>query len=179
MSMQFARYFRAGLTLLGLVGFLWTPARAEIVAISAVDFQLLCPPIAGCANNAEDFRFNNGLLIPGNLAHFYANVPFPVNGQRVCSFTLVYQDLNNANPMFGRLLKKTSLAGTNPTGPFVVMASVQSAAGVVSATRRATTTAITQPVINKAAAFYIAEVEVQTINTNFLGVLIDVRPTCD
>jgi hypothetical protein len=81
--------------------------------------------------------------------------------------------------MFGRLLKKTSLAGTNPTGPFVVMASVQSAAGAVSATRRATTSAITQPVINKAVAFYIAEVEVQTINTNFLGVLIDVRPTCD
>ena len=58
------------------------------------------------------------------------------------------------------------------------MATVVSANGVVTTVRKATTTTITQPTIAKQSAFYIAEVDIQTINTNFLGVQIDYRATC-
>ena len=179
MSASLTRFVRCGLATFALIVSAILPVRAEVISISAADFQLFCPPDPSeCATNAKDFRFNNGLLIPTDLSRFYANVPFPTNGQRVCSFTIVYQDINAGNPLVGRLLKKSSLAGTNPTGPFIVMASVQSGPGVVNTVRRTGTTIINQPVITKGAAFYIAEFVVQTINTNFLGVVIDYRPTC-
>ena len=60
----------------------------------------------------------------------------------------------------------------------VAMATVTSAPGVVDTVRKATTTAITQNVIAKGSAFYYVLVDAPTINLAFLGVQIDVRPTC-
>ena len=178
MSARVGSFFRAGFIMLGLVaGWLtpMSPARAEIISISAVDFALLCPP---CGSSAQNYTFNNGLLIPADRSIFYATVPFPTNGQRVCSFSLVYQDINAGNPLTARLLKKTFAVGSNPTGAPVVMATAVSANGVVNTVRITKTTNITQPTIAKQSAFYIAQVDVQTINTNFLGVQIDYRATC-
>jgi hypothetical protein len=178
MSAGTARYIRSLWAALALVASAFVPAqsaRAEIISISAVDFALLCPP---CGTNAHDYTFNNGLLIPTDRSIFYATVPFPTNNQKVCSFSLVYQDINAGNPLTARLLRKPFAVGSNPTGNPVVMATAVSASGVVNTVRKATTTTITQPTISKQNSFYIAAIDVQTINTNFLGVQIDYRPTC-
>ncbi len=178
MSAGTARYLRslwAGLALAASTFAAANSVKAEIISISAVDFALLCPP---CSEAAHEYTFNNGLLLPTDRSIFYATVPFPTNAQRVCSFTLVYQDINAGNPLTARLLKKSAAAGSNPTAAPTVMATVVSANGVVNTVRRATTTAITQPTISKQNSFYIAQVDVQTINTNFLGVQVDYRKTC-
>jgi hypothetical protein len=178
MSAKVGSFFRAGFIMLGLAaGWLTptSPAKAEIISISAVDFALLCPP---CGTSAQNYTFNNGLLIPSDRSIFYAAVPFPTNGQKVCSFTHVYQDINAGNPLTARLLKKAFAVGSNATGAPIVMATAVSANGVVNTVRKTTTTTINQPTITKQSAFYIAQIDVQTINTNFLGVQVDSRATC-
>lgn len=180
MSTGTGSYIRTGWIILALVFSALAPAnvaKAEIISLSAASFHLQCPP-TGCASAAADFEFNNGLLLPGDFSRFFASVPFPTNGQKVCSFSLVYQDINNNDPLVARLLRKPFSVGSNPTAAPIVMATVNSAVGVVSSVRIATTTAITQPTIVKGNGFYIAEVFAETINLNFLGVLIDYRPTC-
>jgi hypothetical protein len=91
---------------------------------------------------------------------------------------MVYSDINNSDSMVARLKRRT-FGFNNPTfAAPLTMATVQSAAGTSDTTRRAITTAIAQPVINKNAAFYYVEVDIPTFNLRLLGVQIDVRPTC-
>jgi hypothetical protein len=152
-----------------------TVAQAEVISIPSVDFQLECPP---CGTNADEFTFDNGLLIPADRSIFYAPIYFPTSSQKVCSFTLIYQDINAGNPLTARMLKKPFPVGGNPTAAPTVMATVVSDDGVVNSIRKKTTKAITQPTIAKNSAFYMAQIDVQTINTNFLGVLVDYRASC-
>lgn len=149
-------------------------AKAEIISISATDFVVRCP----CVGNAQDATQNNGLVLPIDQTRFFASVPFPTKNEKVCSFSLVYQDINNNNAMTARLLRKVFVVGSNPTAAPIVMATVASAVGVVSSVRKVTTTTINTPTIVKGNAFYYVEVSVPTTNLNFLGVQIDHRATC-
>jgi hypothetical protein len=152
-----------------------TPAaKAEIISISATDFVVRCP----CVGNAQDATQDNGLVLPVDQTRFFASVPFPTNNQKVCSFSLVYQDINNNNAMTARLLRKVFVVGSNPTAAPVVMATVNTAIGVLSSVRKVTTTTIATPTIVKGNAFYYVEVFAPEINLNFLGVQIDHRATC-
>ena len=178
MSAGTVRYARSLWAVLALVASTFAPAqsaKAEIISVPAADFQIQCPP---CGFQARNFTFNNGLIIPAERSIFYAAVPFPINGQKICSFTLVYQDVNAGNPLTARLLRKTFAVGSNPTAAPIVIATAVSAGGVVNTVRKATTTAISFPTIAKQNSFYMAQIDVQTINTNFLGVQVEYKSAC-
>jgi len=152
-------------------------ASAELINISAGDFQEWCTvECFGGASNSD--VFDRGVLKPDDIGRFYASVPFPVNGQRVCSLSLIYQDSNANDPLVATLFRKRFSLGQNAYTEPVAMASVASAPGVSKNARRVTTRNIIQPTVQKANSFYYVEVFAETINLNFLGVQIDVRPTC-
>jgi hypothetical protein len=165
----------AGLALAALAGFA-TAARAELLGISATGFVLHCP----CAVDPSDESLErNGVLqITRQNSRFYSAVVFPKNGDKVCSFSLVYRDVNGNDAIRARLFKKTFAVGGPAFGSPVVMATASSAPGVSDTVRQTRTTSINQPAINKANAFYYVLVDAPTINLAFLGVQIDVRATC-
>jgi len=103
---------------------------------------------------------------------------FPVNGQNVCSFSLIYQDTNGGETLKASLKQKRFVVGGATFHVPVTMASVSTAAGTVSTIRKATTSAITNPTITAANSFYYVEIDQANVNLNVLGVQIDVRPTC-
>ena len=171
---------RKSLTILATLGCLLAlgrSAHAELIVLSAVDFVKRC--IVECTvPNGDENVIDRGVLKPNDGGRFFASVSFPVNGQRVCSFALVYHDINANDPLTAKLIRKRFVLGADAFNNPIVMASVASAAGVTDAARRVTTTAINQPVIQKGNSFYYVEVFAKTINLDFLGVQIDVRPTC-
>jgi hypothetical protein len=155
--------------------FALTPiARADIISLSGTGFIQQCP--CSVSGNLPDV--DRGVLVPTDQSKLYAIVDFPVNGRRVCSVSLVYQDVNNNDAMTARLLRKAITVGSNPFSNPAVIATVSSAPGVVNTVRKTTTTSITAPVINENTGFYYVEVSAPTINLNLLGVQIDHRPTC-
>jgi hypothetical protein len=155
--------------------FAWmSVARADIISISGAGFIQQCP----CAASGNLPNVNKGVLVPTDQSKLYAAVDFPVNGQRICSVSLIYQDINNSDAMTARLLRKSFAVGGNPFNNPAVIAAVSTAAGVVNTVRKATTTSISSPVINENNAFYFVEVSAPTINLNFLGVQIDHRTNC-
>lgn len=169
--------FRRALTMLVLFagGLTLAPAaRAEILSISGAGFIQQCP----CAPSGNLPDVNRGVLVPTDQSNLYAAVDFPVRGQRICSFSLVYQDINNADTMTARLLRKGFLVGSNPFNNPTVVASASTAAGVVNTVRKTTTTLANPPAIDETSWFYFVEVSAPTINLNLLGVQIDYRPTC-
>jgi len=160
-----------GVLFLGLV----PAARAELLVYSAVDFVRRCP----CGEEADRAEVNNGVLIPVDTnLHFFTSVSFPVNGQNVCKFSLLYHDINANDSLTARLVRKSFTLGGDPFSTPVIMATVSSAGGVPNTVRRVTTTAINSPTIAKERSFYYVEIEAPTINLNVLGVQIDVRQTC-
>jgi hypothetical protein len=165
------------LAFVGLLPSLAPPAKAEILQIAGAGFERRCPCGAdGAEDDAEEVR---GVLMPKNVdMRYFAPVVFPVNGQRVCSFSLVYNDINAADTMVATLKRKVFNVGGSPFNLNTVMASVQSAAGTPDTVRRATDNTIFSPVINTANSFYFVQIDVPTVNLNILGVQIDVRPSC-
>ena len=158
-----------------MFGFL-SSAEAEVLGISATGFVLHCP----CTPDASDksLETNGVLQITRQNSRFYSAVVFPKNGERVCSFSLLYRDVNANDTIRARLFKKTFTVGGPAFNSPVVMATASSASGVPDTVRLAKTTTINQPIINKANAFYYVLVDAPTINLAFLGVQIDVKPTC-
>lgn len=153
-----------------------TPAKAEIIQLAAPGFVQHCP----CSVDATDpTEVNTGTVdIIKQNSRLFASVPFPKDGDKVCSVSLIYRDVNGADSIRARLFKKAFTIGGNAYAAPVAMATVTSAPGVVDTVRKATTTAITQNVIAKGSAFYYVLVDAPTINLAFLGVQIDVRSTC-
>lgn len=166
----------AALTLAVVCLGLLPAARAELLSYSATDFVRRCP----CPFDTPDLtEVDNGVLKVINVeSHFFRAIAFPVNGQQVCRFSLLYHDINAQDTLIARLVRKPVVVGGDPFLPPQIMAEVRSAPGVPDAVRRATTTAITSPTITQGRAFYYVEVEAPTFNLNVLGVQIDVRPTC-
>lgn len=152
------------------------PAKAAIMSISAMGFSLHCPCVVDSADDSSDT--NGTLEINDQFARLYAAVPFPTDGQRVCSLSLVYRDVNANDAIRARLFRKTFASGGNAFAAPTLIATATSASGTTSTLRIAKTTSINQPVISQGNAFYYVMVDAPTINLAFLGVQIDIRPTC-
>jgi hypothetical protein len=150
-------------------------ARAELLVYSATDFVRRCP----CPSGADRTEVENGVLkVIDDTSRFFRSISFPVNLQQVCSFSLIYHDINANDTLTARLVRKPFTVDGNPFSRPVIMATVRSASGVPDTVRRATTTNIRSRTIGKGRAFYYVEIEAPTFNLNILGVQIDVRPTC-
>jgi len=148
-------------------------AKADILQISGTGL------IRHQGTETDDATVVEGVLRPNvNQGRYYVPVVFPRDGERVCRFTLIYRDINNAESMIVRLLRKTFKVGNDAFVPPVVMASLQTAAGVLDAVRRATTANITQAAIKTTNSFYFIEVQVPSFNIDILGFQIEVAPTC-
>ena len=151
-------------------------AQAAILSIPAIGMVQHCDP--SCPAGAGVPTLDRGVLKANAFTRLYAPVDFPTNGQEICSLSLVYHDTNNSDAMTARLLRKgftadSSLAFNDP----VVIATVNSAAGVSNKARKATTM-IDSALINENSGFYFVEVTLDTVNLNLLGVQIDYRPSC-
>ena len=175
---------RAGRTALGILGMLFsalvagfaTPAKAEIVSLSATGFVKHCPCVD---DGTPESNENNGVLeMTGQFSRFYEGVDFPKEGERVCSMSLVYRDVNGNDAIRARLYKKSFSSGGPAFAAPVLMATATSAAGTPDTVRIAKTSAINQPSIAQGGAFYYLLVDAPTINLAFLGVQIDVKGTC-
>jgi hypothetical protein len=149
-------------------------ASAEIVSLSGAGFIQQCP----CSLSGQQPEIVKGVLTPTDQSTVFAAVDFPVNGRKICSVTMVYQDINNNDTMTARLLRKSFAVGSNVANNPAVVATVNSDAGVVNTVRKATTTTINGPTINEVSGFYYVEVAMPTVNLNLLGVQIDHRLTC-
>jgi len=151
-------------------------AQADVLQISATGLVLRCPCGPDIADNAEEAQ---GVLKPLRPnARYFTPVVFPIAGQRVCRFSMVYRDVNANDAITATLRRKPAAVGSNAADPSIVMATVTSAAGIQDKVRKATTTTIVDPKINSTASFYYIEVDVPTVNLELLGFQIDVRPTC-
>lgn len=153
----------------------WTPAvKAEVISIAAAGFVQHCPCPPGGFSGAVD----RGVLVTEGQATYFAAVDFPVNGRKICSFSMVYQDINGADTMTARLLRKTFAVGGNVFNNPVEIAKLNSAAGVVNTVRKETAVLLTPPSVNDNNASYYVEVAMPTINLNLIGVQIDHRTAC-
>lgn len=151
-------------------------ARAEIVSLSATGFVRHCPCVE---DGTQESNTHDGVLeFLGQNNTFYAAVDFPTEGQKICSLALVYRDVNGNDAIRARLFKKSFTNGGNPFTAPTVVATATSATGVPATVRIAKTTAINQPTVAQANAFYYVLVDGPTINLAFLGVQIDVKKTC-
>ena len=153
-----------------------TPAKAEILSISGATFFQQCSP--ACAPSGGVPTLDRGVLKATDVSKFYASVEFPIGGQQICSFSIVYQDVNGNENMTARLFRKTFTLGGNVFNNPLAVATVNSANGVVQQVRKATTTAISPRGIAKGNSFYYVEIFFPTINLALIGVQIDYRPTC-
>ena len=142
-------------------------ARAEVLSISGAAFTQQCP----CAPSGNLPDVDKGVLVPTDQSKLYAAVDFPTNGQKICSLSLVYQDINANDTMTARLFRKAFAVGGNPFNNPTIVVAANSAAGVVNTVRKTTTKPATPPTINDTTGFYFVEVSVPTINLNLLGVL--------
>ncbi len=160
---------------LGLAGWA-TPARAEIVSLSATGFVRHCPCVE---DGTQESNTHDGVVeMTGQFSTFYAAVDFPKDGQKVCSVSLVYRDVNGNDAIRARLYKKSFTNGGPAFAAPTLMATATSAAGTPDTVRIAKTSVINQPSIAQANAFYYVLVDAPTINLAFLGVQIDVKGTC-
>ena len=150
-----------------------TPAGATIISLSATDFIAQCTSFCP----SQQPRVVHGVIGPQSSSTMFHSVELP-NGQQVCAFTLVYQDINNADSLTARLLRKVWVANGNVDNTPVEMARVATAATVVQGVRVAADTTILSNPINNANSFYYVDVSAPTVNLRALGVIIDVRPTC-
>lgn len=165
-----------GMLFSALLGGFSTPAKAEIVSLAATGFVKHCPCVD---DGTPESNENNGVLeMTGQFSRFYEGVDFPKEGERVCSMSLVYRDVNGNDAIRARLYKKTFTNGGAPFGTPVLMATATSASGTPNTVRIAKTTTINQPVVAQANAFYYVLVDAPTINLAFLGVQLDVRASC-
>lgn len=176
---RFSLLLRGILTLVGavcLLSFVFeAPASAEIYQIAGASFTQRCPCPGDQFDDADE---NNGVLIPNNSQmRFIAPVDLP-NGQRICSFSLVYNDINANDAIVARLKRRAFTVNGAPFATPAILAVVSSAAGTPNTVRKATDTTIVTPIVNEASAFYYVELTIPTVNLNILGVQIDVRPTC-
>jgi len=160
-------------TIAGLAG----SARAETLSISATGLVLRCP----CTGDNTDLAEENHGVFVGQKPNgrYFAPVVFPVTtGQRVCSFSMAYEDTNASDAITARLYRKTYSLGGDPFLAPAVIATVKSAAGTSSTVRVATTTNIRAPVITAVRSFYYIEADVPTTNLNILGFQIVYKPSC-
>lgn len=161
----------AGLLAAALTSFVAAPAaRAETLQLAAAAFTPRGTAIQG--------EVGAGMLLNAT-GKYYAAVPFPVGGMRVCRFSLLYRD-NDPDAginITAKLLRKGNNVGGTAFNPPVVMAQVAST-GAVDTMRSASTAAITNPAIWPAIAFYYVEVEIPAMTLEVVGVQIEHKASC-
>jgi hypothetical protein len=152
---------------------------AEFVTLSATDFVLRCDPHP-CTQpvDPDESSVQAGVLFPTGPSHYFASVAFPINGRKVCSFTLFYQNGNATETMKARLFRKALTAGTNALAAPTLMAAVSGTIGVSSLIRKTTDTTISSPTISNNGAAYYVELEVANLNINPIAVQIGWGSTC-
>lgn len=164
------KFGRASIAALGLIG-MTSAVAAEQINIPAVSFVLRTAAASG------DVAGEGGLgLLQNATGKYYAPVILPLAGAKVCRFSLVYRDFDEAN-ITATLLKKTYVVGGSAFTAPVVMAALQSV-GAVDAVRRNTTVAIAQRTVSVARTFYYVELNVPATPLQVIGVEIITQPTC-
>lgn len=159
------------------VGSISTPAPAFTTANSLI---IQIPAIAFAIRDNSTLTGNNnqGVLEDGT-GTYYAAVPFPVDGQRVCSFTLIHRDNDADSAITARLLKKNIVLDGFVFDPPIQMARVTTGVAVGAiGVRSKTDVSIAQPLINLRNAFYYVELTLGSNLLEVLGVQIEVNPTC-
>ncbi|WP_237154884.1 hypothetical protein [Oryzibacter oryziterrae] len=147
-------------------------AATKIISLSGPSFVRHCPCTSSTVENVE-----NGMLVPTDEQTFYANVDFPVDGEKICSVSMYYEDLN-ANDSLKVTLKRKAIVSTSAETAPSVLATLTSQSGVTTNMRKVTTTAISKPLIDEAKGFYYVEAKAITTNLNLVGVQITTGPTC-
>ena len=150
-------------------------AKAAILSIPAIGMVQYCDP--SCPAGAGLPTLDRGVLKANAFTRLYAPVDFPADGQRICSLSLVYQDINNSDAMTARLFRKAFKEGGNAFNNPILIATVTSAPGVVPTVRKSTTL-LDSRLIDEKDGFYFVDVTLDTFNLNLLGVQIDYRPSC-
>jgi hypothetical protein len=152
------------------------PALAEELSISATGMVLRCP----CTTVGDLAQESKGVFLGDTPnGRYFIPVVFPVTvKQRICSFSMVYQDINQQDTITARLMRKTYTVGATPFNTPNTIATVKSASGVVSTVRKATTTAISNPAVTVGGSFYYIEADVVTTNLNIIGFHITYGPKC-
>lgn len=122
----------------------------------------------------------NGEATAGMLANadgvYYAPVIFP-SGGKVCSFALVFRDVDLEEGITARLLRKKYKVGGNAFSGPAEMASLQTV-GQSDSIRRKVTTSIKQPNIDLASSFYFVELTMPIVTLQTIGVEIEYKKTC-
>lgn len=152
-------------------------ARAETLSISATGMVLRCPCTGDNTDSAQE---NHGVFIGEKPnGRYFIPVVFPVTtGQKICSFSMAYEDTNANDTIVARLYRKTYTEGGNPLLAPAVIAVVKSAGGVSATARTATSTKINTPTITTVRSFYYIEADVVTVNLNIIGFQIVYKPSC-
>jgi hypothetical protein len=152
------------------------PSRAETLSISATGLVLRCPCVSDAQDTAEESK---GLFLAQKpQGRYFVPVVFPKTaGQKICTFSMVYQDTNAKDRIVARLFGKSYTVGGNAEGGRNAIAKLVSANGVVTTVRTATTSAISTPTINPNWFYYI-EVDLTTVNLNLIGFQVEYKPTC-
>ena len=134
-------------------------ARAELVSLSATGFTRHCPCVV---DGSQESNTHDGVVeMTGQANNFYAAVDFPKEGQKVCSLALVYRDINGADAIRARMLKKvtTNNSSTAFSAPPVLIGSVSSDTGTPDTLRVKRTTSINRPTVAQSNAFYSVQVD--------------------
>jgi hypothetical protein len=148
------------------------PAFAEIIQIPAVTFAVR-------SNSSPTLGDDNMGTLTNAAGKYYAAIPFPTDGMKVCKFTLVHRDNDGDFAIIARLLKKPIQIGGMPFEPPVEMARVSTGGpGATATVARKNDVSITQPTIDLKNAFYYVELEFGANTLEALGVQIDVRSAC-
>ena len=148
-------------------------AVADIIQIPAVAFAQRLSSVDPGAAQAGTLTDAEG--------KYYAAVPFPRQGERICRFSLVHRDNDAQLQVIARLFKKRIVVGDSPFNPDrnVRMAQVRSgAAAAVSGVTVVNATAIASSAITLNDAFYYVELEVTGNLVEVLGVQIEYKPAC-
>ena len=157
---------------LAFVAILASKAIADIIQIPAIVFAQRLGSVdpgaaqAGTLTNAEGF--------------YYAAVPFPRQGERVCRFSLVHRDNDAALQVIARLFRKKVVLGATPFENNIQMATVRSgaAAGGLGVAVVNAATPIGSNVISLNDSFYYVELQVTGNLVEVLGVQIEFKPVC-
>ncbi|HVZ54852.1 MAG TPA: hypothetical protein VG986_22995 [Pseudolabrys sp.] len=172
-----AAVWLGALTACAMLSGLTVPARAETLSISATGLVLRCPCTGDNTDSAEE---NHGVFIGEKPnGRYFIPVVFPVTtGQKICSFSMAYEDTNANDTITARLYRKTYTEGGNPLLAPTIIATVKSASGVSATARTAKSAKINMPTITTVRSFYYIEADVVTVNLNIIGFEIVYKPSC-
>jgi hypothetical protein len=173
MSRTIQKAIAIAVSSLAFFGIFASKATADIIQIPAIAF-------AQRAGSLDPGVANAGTLTTAE-GKYYAAVPFPRHGERVCRFGLVHRDNDDSFEVIARLFKKRIIVGDSPFNAArnVQMAEARSGAGAfVTGVTVVNDTSISTDIITLNNAFYYVELEVTGNFVEVLGVQIEFKPAC-